>query len=447
MTPWEDRLLETAANPGKWPDWDISFDDLRTMLDHGERILRTPREQRTWKEQKSLTDYFLENYQRVVSKDRAKELGFDELSRKLKELDESFPALSEAPVIAQSPVKRQTQIHIRGQYKDKGIVVGPGTLAVLPPLEVENPTRLDLARWLVSESNPLPSRVIVNRFWQELFGRGLVASAENFGSQGEKPSHPELLDWLANEFVANGWSMKGIIKKMVMSAAYRQSAATRPDLDATDPENRWLARQRRLRLSAEQIRDSALLASGLLYPKIGGESVFPPQPEGAQRIGSGPKWVASEGKDRYRRGLYIVFQRMSPYPLMTNFDAPSGYGPACRRERSNTPLQALNLLNDPLFAEAAQALALRVLTESRSAEFNDRLDFAFLLCLGRQAEPDEREYWLKSLDQQARILKSDPEAAAKLAPVEIEGVSQAEVAAWVTAGSVLLNLDEFITRE
>jgi hypothetical protein len=447
MPVWEERLLQAAANPGKWPDWDISFDDLRTMLDHGERIVRTVPEKRTWKEQKSLTDYFVDNYQRVVSKDRAKELGFDELSRKLKELDDSFPALSQAPVIAQSSVDRQAHLHVRGQYKDKGIAVTPRTPAVLPPLEVENPTRLDLARWLVSGRNPLPPRVMVNRFWQELFGRGLVASSDNFGSQGEKPSHPELLDWLADEFIANGWSMKGIIKKMVLSAAYRQSAASRPDLLEIDSDNSLIARQRRLRLSAEQIRDSALLASGLLYPEIGGESVFPPQPEGAQRIGSGPKWVASEGKDRYRRGLYIVFQRMSPYPLMTNFDAPSGYGPACRRERSNTPLQALNLLNDPLFAEAAQALAMRVLTESRSAEFKDRLDFAFLLCLGRRAEPDEREYWLKSLDQQAQLLKSDPEAAAKLAPVEIEGVSQAEAAAWVTAGSVLLNLDEFITRE
>ena len=443
---WEARLLEAAAHPGKWPDWDISFDDLRTFLDHGERILRTNPADRTRKEEKRFTDYFVRNYERVLTRDRAEELKLEELSQKLQDLDDTFPALSEAPVMESSRANRQTRIHVRGQYKVQGIPVKAGTPAVLPTLGISDPSRLDLARWLVSGENPLPPRVMVNRIWQELFGTGLVGTSENFGVQGERPSHPELLDWLASEFVRNGWSLKRLIKSIVLTATYRQASMARNDLRERDPGNRLLARQSRLRLTAEQIRDSTLHVSGLLYPKIGGKSIRPPQPEGAQRIG-GSTWTASEGKHRYRRGLYVVFQRMSPYPLMTNFDMPSAYGPACRRNRSNTPLQALNLLNDPVFLESAQALAVRVLTDSRTSDNGGRLDYAYRLCLGRKPDREEREYLLNALDRQRSVIERAPQATRNLAALQIPGVSRADQAAWVTLSSVLLNADEFITRE
>lgn len=443
---WEARLLEAAAHPGKWPDWDISFDDLRTFLDHGERILRTNPSDRTWKEEKRFTDYFVQNYERVLTKERAEELKLKELSQKLKDLDDTFPALSEAPVMESSRANRQTRIHVRGQYKVQGMPVEAGTPGVLPQLGISDPSRLDLARWLVSGENPLPPRVMVNRIWQELFGTGLVSTSENFGVQGERPSHPELLDWLASEFVRDGWSLKRLIQSIVLTATYRQASMARSDLREIDPGNRLLARQSRVRLTAEQIRDSTLHVSGLLYPKVGGRSIRPPQPEGAQRIG-GSTWTSSEGSDRYRRGLYVVFQRMSPYPLMTNFDMPSAYGPACRRNRSNTPLQALNLLNGPVFLEAARALAVRVLTESRSSDNGARLEHAYRLCLGREPDREEREYLLNALDRQRSVIERAPQATRNLAAPEIPGVSLVDQAAWVSLSSVLLNADEFITRE
>ena len=443
---WEARLLEAAAHPGKWPDWDISFDDVRTFLDHGERILRTNPPDRTRKEEKRFTDYFVRNYERVLTRERAEELKLKQLSQKLKDLDDAFPALSEAPVMELSRANRETHIHVRGQYKVQGIPVEAGTPAVLPTLGIADPSRLDLARWLVSGENPLPPRVIVNRIWQQLFGTGLVGTSENFGVQGESPSHPELLDWLASEFVREGWSLKRLIKNIVLTATYQQASTARSELREIDPGNRLLARQSRVRLTAEQIRDSTLQVSGLLYPKIGGKSIRPPQPEGAQRIG-GSTWRSSEGKDRYRRGLYVVFQRMSPYPLMTNFDMPSAYGPACRRNRSNTPLQALNLLNDPVFLETARALAVRVLTESRSSDNGARLDNAYRLCLGRRPDQQEREYLLNALDHQKSVIEGAPQATRNLAAPEIPGVSRVDQAAWVTLSSVLLNTDEFITRE
>jgi hypothetical protein len=205
----------------------------------------------------------------------------------------------------------------------------------------------------------------VNRVWQEYFGRGLVRTSEDFGTQGEKPSHPELLDWLAAGFQQTGWSLKTLHKQIVTSATYRQSSTFRPELQGRDPGNTLLARQMRLRLPAELIRDSALAASGLLYPVIGGKSIRPPQPAGLTDLGyaSSLRWQESQGQDRYRRGLYIL-QRTVPYPQLANFDAPDSNVAACRRTRSNTPLQALNLLNDPVFVEAAQALAARTLREA-----------------------------------------------------------------------------------
>jgi hypothetical protein len=319
--------------------------------------------------------------------------------------------------------------------------VQPGTPAALPSLRSSgNPARLDLARWLVSPENPLTARVTVNRAWQQFFGTGLVRTADNFGLQGEQPSHPELLDWLAAEFRDNGWSMKRLHRTIVLSAAYRQSSHTRQDLETRDPMNTLLARQARLRLPAENIRDAALSVSGLLYPSIGGRSVRPPQPKGVSDLtyGAFGSWVDDTGRDRYRRGLYIHFQRSSPYPLLMNFDAPDSNLTCVLRRRSNTPLQALNLLNDPVFLEAAQALAVRLLRESTP---DTRLDEAFRITLGRRPSSAESRHLTSFVSDLRTIAEKRP---AQIAPF---GLDPREAALWTHAGRLLLNLDEFVTRE
>jgi hypothetical protein len=298
----------------------------------------------------------------------------------------------------------------------------------------------------VSKDNPLTARVNVNRMWQELFGRGLVRTANDFGTQGERPSHPELLDWLSSEFVASGWSRKHMIRLMVTSATYRQASDGRPELAERDPENKWLSRQNRLRLPAELIRDNALAVSGLLYPEVGGKSVRPPQPEGVGELMYSKKpWVEDQGPERYRRGLYILFQRTSPYPMLVNFDAPTTLVTAVRRERSNTPLQALNLLNDPVFMEAAQALAVRALGEAPG--FGERLERMFRLCLSRAPNAAEKDRLTTFFDRQREVLRNEAEAVGKIAPFVPSGADAIDVAAWTGVARGVLNLDEFVTRE
>ena len=306
--------------------------------------------------------------------------------------------------------------------------------AVLPPLpSLAKPARLLLAEWIASPENPLTARVEVNRIWQELFGTGLVETAENFGTQGEPPTHPELLDWLASEFVASGWSRKALIRLIVTSATYRQSSADREDASALDPGNAWLSKQNRLRLPAELIRDNALAASGLLNPAIGGKSVFPPQPGGVSELSYAKKdWDEDLGPDRYRRGLYVFLRRTSPYPMLVNFDAPDTLTSVSRRERSNTPLQALNLLNDPVFLEAANALAHRLL-QSGEVSFAGRFGQLSHWCLTR--EPSAIE-----------VGRAKRFHAAQKERYEARG-SEGELAAWRELGRAMLSLDEFITRE
>jgi len=290
--------------------------------------------------------------------------------------------------------------------------------------------------------------VTVNRFWQEIFGVGLVRTAEDFGSQGDRPTHPELLDWLASEFMARGWSMKQMVRLLVTSSTYRQSSHARPELAAKDPDNTLLARQSRLRLPAELIRDEALYTAGLLDLRIGGRSVKPPQPKGVAELSyaGSVKWDESTGPDRYRRGLYIHFQRTVPYPQLMSFDAPAASLACPRRERTNTPLQALNLMNDPVFFEAAQGLAYRIVRESAGG-FRERLNHAYAITLGRQPTAREAERMGKYFDDTSRALFADPSTAAALFPNQMEGVPQTETAAWVELSRVLLNLDEFITRD
>ena len=444
---WEERMRQAAVDPGKWTDWDHAFDALQKYLDNGYGILQTDPARRTPKEKKGLTDHFVINYHRVISRERREELNFQELRKKIEELDTTYPALSQAQSIAESGEQRKSHIHVRGEYGRKGTEVQPGTPAFLFPLPPgPRPSRLQLAQWITSPENPLTARVFVNRMWQELFGAGLVKTSEDFGTQGEHPSHPRLLDWLASEFVNKGWSVKQTIKLMVMSSTYRQSSRSRPELEARDPDNSLLARQSRLRLPAELIRDSALAVGGLLYPAIGGRSVHPPQPSGVTELAyaDAVQWQESQGKDRYGRGLYIHFQRTVPYPFLMNFDAPNTNVTSCRRDRSNTPLQALNLLNDPVFLESAQGLAERTLREAKES-FEDRLHHAFRLCLARHPDSSEVARLSDYFQRQREMV--DEASAKALMPISLPNVSRAQSAAWVGLASVLLNLDEFITRE
>lgn len=447
--PWEAKVLWAADHPGESAEWDVTFDELRTYVNLGEQILRTPPERRTVRHEKALTDFFVREYGRVLSKEEYAELGYADLAKQLRALDESLPPFGEGQAVRVADDPPETHVYLGGSYKAPGVRVEPGTPAWLAPvIKADALTRIDLARWLVSPENPLTARVTVNRVWQQLLGTGLVPSSENFGTQGDRPSHPALLDWLAREFMNRGWSFKRLIKTIVMSATYRQASDLRPDLLDRDPANALLARQVRLRLPAESIRDASLAVSGLLDTRIGGRSVRPPQPEGARRMGSDGDggWQISGGADRYRRGLYIQYQRMAPYPLLSAFDMPDTYESACRRGRTNTPLQALNLLNDPVFIEAAQGLAVRAVTEFDGSP-SDRLRQLFRLCLARAPEPAEADWLLSSWERYRRILERTPEAASELFAIELPGISPLDGAAWVTLGSALLNADEFLTRE
>jgi hypothetical protein len=341
------------------------------------------------------------------------------------------PALpkTKAQTLTTASKPRETNIHIRGDFLRKGERVQPGTLAVLHPFQQrgERADRLDLANWLIDPANPLTSRVMVNHVWQHLFGRGLVATADDFGTRGEPPSHPELLDYLATELVRQGWSRKALIREIVTSATYRQSSAMRKDLAERDAYNTLLARQSRHRLDAEAVRDSFLATAGLLNPKIGGPSIFPPLPAFVTAVGRDKVWPASKGAEQYRRGLYIHLRRNIPYPMLLMFDAPDSTAACTRRERSNTPLQALTLLNDPVFFECSQALGEKLAAEQGAVE--ERLRRAFSHCLGRPAQAAEMQALQSLYDDQLALAGGDAKRAT------------------VAVTRVIMNLDEFITRE
>ncbi|MBI3697397.1 MAG: PSD1 domain-containing protein [Acidobacteria bacterium] len=444
---WEHKLLEAAANPGQSAEWDKAWKYLGNNMVGGQAIVKLDPAQRTEKQRDQIADYFIARFGDAFGKERLAKEKIDELRKKLKELKP--PEVSMAQTLAEFGERRRTHVLHRGDFRDPGEEVTPGTPAVLAsPPPGSPPSRLTLARWLVSPENPLTARVTVNRMWQEFFGRGLVRTSEDFGTQGERPSHPALLDWLASEFMDRGWSMKHMHRLIVTSATYRQSSRSRPEIDSRDPDNVLVARQSRLRLPAELIRDSALAVSGLLNPAIGGRSVRPPLPAGVAQLGyaSGVKWEETQGPDRYRRGLYIHFQRTVPFPQLMNFDAPDAYLACSRRQRSNTPLQALDLLNDPVFFEASQALALRLLREVPGG-FASRFGYGFELCLSRRPTARETERMAAYFEKQVDILRNDPKEAQALFPHALDGVDPAEAAAWAAAGRVLLNLDEFIHRE
>ncbi len=315
--------------------------------------------------------------------------------------------------------------------------------------------RLGLAQWLVDPHNPLTARVAVNRYWQSLFGIGLVETAEDFGTQGSPPSHPDLLDWLASRFIADGQSRKALIRRIVTSATYRQSSNAPPALWQRDPKNRLLARGARYRLDAEVLRDQALALSGLLVEKLGGPPVKPPQPKGLWRavayVGSNTMdFVADKGPDNvHRRSLYTFWKRTAPAPQFTTFDAPSREKCVMRRERTDTPLQALLLMNDPQYVECARAFAQRVLHEA-DPDDDARARFAFFVATCREPDPEENEQLTGLVDEQRAVFRSHPERANALLQVgEAEvatDLDPVDVAAWTMAANLLLNLDEVVTR-
>lgn len=373
-----------------------------------------------------------------------------ELRRQREQIDRRIPTT----LVSTSGTPRMMRVLPRGNWlDDSGEVVTPATPAFLPPLDVKGrqPNRLDLARWLVAPDHPLVARVFVNRLWKLMFGQGLVRSVDDFGAQGEVPSHPQLLDWLAIEFVERGWDVKHLLRLIATSSAYRQSSVAHRDLRERDPANRWLARQGRFRLDAEMVRDNALAVSGLLADKIGGPSAKPYQPDGYWQYLNFPKrdYHPDHGADQYRRGLYTYWQRTLPHPSLIAFDAPSREECTADRPRSSTPLQALVLLNDPTYVEAARVLAERILREG-GASPGERIGWAFRRVLSRGPRPDEEEVLTSVLHKHLGEFAADAEAARKLVrtgewPLP-KDQNVAELAAWTSVARVLLNLHETITR-
>ena len=368
--------------------------------------------------------------------------------QKIEKLRAEMPKFPTTLVMRERPHDhpRPTFRQHRGEFLQPKEEVTPGVPSFLPPLPADAaPNRLTLAKWLVSKENPLTARVTVNRQWEAFFGRGIVRTLEDFGFQGELPSHPELLDWLAVEFMRQGWSQKKMHKLIVMSATYQQSSAVTPELRERDPLNVLLARGPRFRLEAELVRDSALVASGLFSDKIGGPSVYPPQPPGVSTEGAygALTWKASEGPDRHRRGLYTFAKRTTPYAMTATFDGPSGEACLARRDRSNTPLQALSLLNDTVFMECARALGQ--MAAKAGGDEAQRAELIFRCCLTRPPSGEEREKLVQFYKTQlARFANGELKAADVLEAKEGEHLN--EQAAWTAVARVLMNLDETITK-
>ena len=348
--------------------------------------------------------------------------------------------------------KRATRVQIRGNYLNtEDDEVNSGIPAAFHELSVEGqPTRLDLARWLVDENNPLTARVIANRHWEQLMGVGIVATSEEFGSQGDLPTHPELLDWLAMELMESGWDLKHLIKKIVMSATYQQTSLVTDSLLESDPGNRFYARGPRFRASAEVIRDQALFVSGLLSTKMYGPPVNPPQPQLGLRaaFGSGTDWQTSKGDDRYRRGIYTTWRRSSPYPSMAQFDAPNREVCTVKRIRTNTPLQALVTLNDPVYIEAAQSFARNLLAGSDNT--SQRIEAAFKAALIRMPRRNEVDRMEKLYAEVYKVYEANPESAMKIATDPLgplpKNMDILEAAAWTVVANVILNLDEILMK-
>jgi cytochrome c553 len=373
-----------------------------------------------------------------------------EISRLTAQLEALKPTATQ--VMQELPQPRMSSVFQRGNYLTPGEKIVPSVPAVLPPLDVPPPkrNRLALARWLVSRDNPLVARVTVNRWWAELFGHGLVRTPEDFGIRGEPPTHPELLDWLAVEFMENGWSMKKLLRTLVLSATYRQSSRTSPELLARDEANLLYARGPRFRMEAETIRDNALAIAGLISLAQGGTPIRPYQPEGLWVKVGGQRYdyAVSPGEAKYRRGLYVVWKRSAPYPSFINFDANNRMACRVKRPRSNTPLQALTLLNDPVYVEAALAFARRIVRESPGEAVKDRISYAFRVAVARPPRSDELAVLTKLFEKQRDASLRNPAKAKQLVGSFAlpAGVRAEEFAAWYAVAAALLNLDETISK-
>jgi hypothetical protein len=404
-------------------------------------ILAQPAEKRDKKLQEKLIAY----HRSLSEPWKALDAEVRDLTARLAKATTTTPILREGK-------GRTTHIHIRGNYLAKGEQVGPGLPAVFPAPPTSGPlNRLTLARWLVSEDNPLTARVAVNRLWEELFGIGIVETSEDFGMQGELPFHPELLDWLATEYVRLGWDTKKMLKLLVTSAAYQQGSQVSPELAKRDPNNRLLARGPRVRLSGEMIRDQALFVSGLLSRKMYGPPVQPPRPTFglSAAFGSSTDWKADTGEDRWRRGLYIRWRRNAPYPSLTTFDAPERTFCSIRRLRTNTPLQALVTLNDPVFVEAAQGLARRIMAQGGDST-RSRVVYGFRLVLTRPPSDAETQRLVELFERAQKQFAADPAKATAMATKPLgpapKGMNVVDLAAWTVVGNVLLNLDETLAK-
>ena len=358
------------------------------------------------------------------------------------------------------PKPRETFLFQRGDFLRPDTALGvlqPGfvqAVSTAMPEQIRNPksetrSRLDLARWLVSVDNPLTPRVTMNRVWMHYFGRGIVETEEDFGTQGSQPTHPELLDWLGREFIRTGWSMKAMHRLIVNSATYRQSSNARADLAQRDPRNLLLARQERLRVDAEIVRDAALSASGLLDATIGGPGFRPPQPEGVYSFTQNTKkWTTTAGSARFRRAMYTIFYRSAPYPLFGTFDTPNFQAACTRRPRSDTPLQSLTLANDTAFMEIAQGLAARMMSDVPGGDLDSRLRRGFRLCMSREPSAKEFAILRDYAGAQLADLQNDATGANALLDDTLKKRgTPAESAALVLAARLLLNTDNFITRE
>ena len=369
-----------------------------------------------------------------------------------KQMEQFIETIPTTMVMEEMATPRDTSVLIRGAYDKHGEKVAAGVPACLPPLpDGVKSDRLGFARWLVDPSNPLTARVSVNRFWQMYFGSGLVKTVEDFGSQGELPSHPELLDWLAADFMGTGWDVKALQKTIVMSAAYRQASKVTPELLQKDPDNRLFARGPRVRLPAETIRDQALAISGLLVEKIGGPSVRPYQPPGLwKELAGGADYKQDSGENLYRRSLYTLWKRTIPPPSMTTFDAPARETCVVRRARTNTPLQALALMNDVTYVEAARVLAER-LVSGGGATPEERITLAFRFATARRPKPGELKVLADDFHHQLAEYRQDRSEALKLVSMgefpRNEKLDPAELAAYTALASLILNLDETVTKE
>ena len=409
------------------------------------KLARLPRVNRNDEQQKLLDKYFLADDEKLSS-------AFEQLKIVEKEISELSANYPTTMVLRELDSPREAYVQTRGDFLRRGLPVESNVPTILPPMDPSkgNRSRYDFAAWIVDPSNPLTARVRVNRIWMRLFGKGLVETENDFGTQGTLPSHPKLLDWLASEFTRREWSTKQLIRFIVCSETYRQSSVHRDDLASVDPLNRWLGRQNRNRVEAEIVRDLGLSVSGLIDSTIGGPSVFPPQPKGVYAFTQRAKnWKTDTSGNRFRRGIYTFFYRSAPYPMLTTFDVPRFNQTCTQRMRSNTPLQALTVANGQAMVEIAQQLGRRILTDKNGQDVEAKITYLYNLCFARSPNESELRALIAFFDSQHNFFADNSNESEKLTGEEEDSNAEntAELAAWIATSRVVLNLDEFITRE